>query len=243
MRLMERNDTLTDLLANWRLWLLGALVGALLGWLTFQLFPPDYRARATVVMDLNLEESWDLVPDRELFQVTFRETEKLEALAWSDAVLGAVAAQTGDMDLQRLRREVLQLSQPADGAWRLYADHPDAARAVSLAAAWAEAFVAAAQQARTVSADLESARAQLSALAADGAEFSDVEVQRVFQEINFLLEHSEGISFYTDPHLSQSEGILVGRAPSQASYLLAGSLIGALGLALFNLLGLWPRTR
>lgn len=237
---MDSKDTFTDLLANWRLWLLGALLGALLGWLAFQLVPPDYRARATVVMDLNLEESWQLIPDRELFQVTFRETEKLEALAWSDAVLSAVAAQFGDIDLQTLRREVLQMSQPADGAWRFYADHPEAARAEALAAAWAAAFVEAAQAARTVSADLESARAQLSALAADGAEFSDLEVQRVFQEINFLLEHSEGISFYTDPHLSQSEGILVGRAPSQASYLLAGSAIGALGLALLSLLGLWP---
>jgi uncharacterized protein involved in exopolysaccharide biosynthesis len=237
---MERKDTFTELLGNWRLWLLGALVGAVLGGLAYQVFPPDYRARATVVMDLNLEESWQLIPDRELFQLTFRETEKLEALAWSDAVLSAVAAEAGDVSLQTLRSDVLQLSQPADGAWRFYADHPDAARAEAIAAAWAEHFVAAVQAARTVSADLEAARAQLSAMSADGAAFSDIEVQRLFQEINFLLEHSEGISFYTDPHLSQSEGILVGRAPSQASYLLAGSAIGALGLALLSLLGLWP---
>src|SRR3990170_8372073 len=86
------DDPLAAIFEAWRLWLLGALIGALLAWGLFQVAPPAYRARATVVVDNNLEEAWVYFPDRQLFQFLQRETERLEELAWSDDVMQAVAA-------------------------------------------------------------------------------------------------------------------------------------------------------
>lgn len=235
--LSPRADPLVAFFANWRPWLLGALLGTLLGWLLHLAFPPDFRARATVLADFNPEEAWALLPDRELSQLVFREADKLELLAWSDPVLEAVAAGEG-VTVEELRSESLQLGHPADGGWHFYATHPSAGSAEAMASAWAEAFVEAARAAIALNPDLEAARAELTALAAAGAEFSDPEVQRLFQEIDALIEHSPGVSFYVDVYPIESEHLPAERAPSLATYLLAGSIIGALGLALLNLLGL-----
>ncbi|MBC8334067.1 MAG: hypothetical protein ISR59_11565 [Anaerolineales bacterium] len=50
------NDFLR-LLRAWKFWLLFSILGALLGVGAYYAFPPDYRAKATVVVDFNLEES------------------------------------------------------------------------------------------------------------------------------------------------------------------------------------------
>jgi hypothetical protein len=132
-------DDLYRLLRAWRLWFLGALLGGLLGLAVYALFPPDYRARATVVVDFNVEQSWAEIPDREVFYFLDREARKLLELAWADDVLQAVAEQ-GGLDVATLRSGVLTLSQPADGGWRFYAHSADAGLAAKLAGAWAEAF-------------------------------------------------------------------------------------------------------
>lgn len=137
-------DDLIRLLKAWRFWVAGVLVGALLGEILFSIAPPPYRARATVNVDFNLEEAWPQDTDRQQFYYLERETRKLEEVAWSDEVMQGVADANG-VDISRLRKDVLQLSQPAEGGWHFYADDRDPQRAESLAATWALAFVEVAQ--------------------------------------------------------------------------------------------------
>jgi hypothetical protein len=132
-------DDLYRLLRAWRLWLLGALLGGLLGMAVYAVFPPEYRARATVMVDFNVEQSWTEIPDREVFYFLEREARKLAELAWADDTLQSVADDAG-LDVTLLRNGTLTLSQPSDGGWHFYADSADAALAAKLAGAWAEAF-------------------------------------------------------------------------------------------------------
>lgn len=134
------ND-LYRLLRAWRLCLVGGLLGGLLGMAAYALVPPDYRARATVVVDFNVEQSWAEIPDREVFYFLEREARKLAELAWADDVMQAVADGNG-LDVTTLRAEALTLSQPSDGGWHFYADSADDALAAKLAGDWAEAFAA-----------------------------------------------------------------------------------------------------
>lgn len=133
-------DDLIRLLRAWRYWLAAAILGGLIGAAVFQFVPPPYRARATVLVDFNLEESWPAESDRQQFYYLEREARKLEEIAWSDAVLAQVDETGG------LRDQTLQLGQPAEGGWHFYAEDDDPARAQSLASAWALAFVDAAQE-------------------------------------------------------------------------------------------------
>jgi hypothetical protein len=231
-RVNPLNDPLADLLGNWRLWLIGALAGALLAWVFYQVAPPDYRARATVVVDHNLEEAWQYYPDRALFQFLQRETERLEQLAWSDSVMQTVAALAPEISVQRLRGDVLQLAHPSDGAWHLYADHPDPAIAQDLASVWAQAFVDAARAAIFASPELQAARAELNTELA-ASELDETHIAELLDEIAFLAEHTKGISMYVEINVSQAEDLPVDRSISQATYLLVGSIVGALAAATY----------
>jgi len=135
-------DDLVQLLQAWRFWLLAGLLGALLGGVLYAIFPPDYRARATVVVDFNMEQSWPVDSDRELFYYLEREARKLEEVAWSDEVMTTVADSMEDITVEDLRAGVLELSEPADGGWHFYATDANPARAEQLASVWAEAFFA-----------------------------------------------------------------------------------------------------
>ncbi|MFZ5858999.1 MAG: Wzz/FepE/Etk N-terminal domain-containing protein [Chloroflexota bacterium] len=139
------SDDLTRLLRAWRFWLLAALIGGILGAAIYFIAPPPYRARAVVTVDFNLEEAWPQEIDRQQFYYLERETRKLEEIAWSDAVLQAVADADGKVTVRELREGKLQLSQPAEAGWHFYADDRDAQRAESLASAWAHSFADAAQ--------------------------------------------------------------------------------------------------
>lgn len=139
------SDDLIRLLRAWRFWLAGLLAGALLGAAAYSIAPPPYRARATVVVDFNLEQAWPRDTDRQQFYYLERETRKLEEIAWSDAVLQQVAA-PGGPTVNQLRDHQLQLGQPEEGGWHFYADDGDPASAAALASAWAQAFEEAAQE-------------------------------------------------------------------------------------------------
>jgi hypothetical protein len=133
-------EDLIQLLSAWRFWVLGGLVGALIGGLVYLVSPPDFRARATVVVDFNMEEAWPVDSDRELFYYLEREARKLEEVAKSDAVLAKVSEQVGDVTVAELRSGILELSEPADGGWHFYANVSSPERAEELASAWAETF-------------------------------------------------------------------------------------------------------
>ncbi|MEW6093991.1 MAG: hypothetical protein AB1531_08515 [Chloroflexota bacterium] len=140
-----RNDDIIHLLGAWRVWLAGSLIGGVLGLLAYIIFPPDYRAQATVLVDFNVE---DVIPqeesDRNRFYYLQQESDKLIEIAWSDSVLMSVSAQTG-VSLVELRSGTLQLSQPGDGGWDFLADSRDSQAATTLATAWAYSFYQALQ--------------------------------------------------------------------------------------------------
>ena len=95
-------DMLTRLLTAWRLWLFGAVAGAVLAAIVYALAPPPFQARATVLVDQNIEEAWTYFPDRQLFYYIERETRKLEEVAWGDDTLQVVADESG-MTISQLR--------------------------------------------------------------------------------------------------------------------------------------------
>ncbi len=133
-------DDLIRLLRAWRFWVLGAVVGALIGAAFYFIVPPPYRARATVNVDFNLEQAWPKDTDRQQFYYLERETRKLEEIAWSDPVMNQVSSQFS-IPVEELRGGKLQLSQPAEAGWHFYADDRDPLLAASLASAWATAFI------------------------------------------------------------------------------------------------------
>ena len=134
-------DDLIKLLKAWRFWSVGALIGGLIGAGVFYLSPPPYRAHAVVLVDFNLEQAWPQNTDREQFYYLERETRKMEAVAFSDAVLEKVVSAGQNITMQKLRGAMLSLSQPEEGGWNFYVDDTDPQRAASLASAWAGAFV------------------------------------------------------------------------------------------------------
>lgn len=132
-------DDLIRLLKAWKFWVVGALVGALIGAAVYYIFPPAYQARATVSVDFNLEEAWPQETDRQQFYYLERETRKLEDIAWSDEVLQVVSSGLL-VPVEELRAGKLELSQPAEAGWHFYATDRSPERAQELAATWAMLF-------------------------------------------------------------------------------------------------------
>lgn len=132
------ND-LIRLLKAWRFWVLGAIVGAAIGAAVYYVAPPPYRARATVVVDFNLEEAFPQDTDRQYFYYLERETRKLEETAWSDDVMNQLSSEFG-IPAEELRGGKLELSQPAEGGWHFYATDETVRQAVRIASTWARLF-------------------------------------------------------------------------------------------------------
>ncbi len=133
-------DDLIRLLKAWRFWVLGALIGSALGAAVYSIFPPEYRAKATVNVDFNFEQAFPTNTDRQDFYYLEREARKMVELAWSDDVLEQL-----NIPVEELRNGKLNLSQPAESGWHFYADDANPQKAEELASAWANAFAEKAQ--------------------------------------------------------------------------------------------------
>jgi hypothetical protein len=212
---------ITRLLLAWRLWLLGAVLGALLGGLAYLIIPPVFRAQATVVVDTNMEQAWpDAQSDRDLFTYLSRETSKLVEVAWSDATVQTVVDQVPGTSITALRDHDLHLSQPGDGVWHFYADDPNPARAAQKAAAWASAFTGQARQGVAIATQLDAAHAALN------AGLSPSEAETLEAEIQQLESQARGISPYLAVSLSQGEQLPVERTVGLGTYLIIGIVAG-----------------
>lgn len=132
-------DDLIRLLKAWRFWVLGAILGAVIGAAVYYVAPPPYRARATVVVDFNLEEAFPQETDRQYFYYLERETRKLEEIALSDEVMDQLSSEFG-IPVEELRGGKLELSQPAEGGWHFYATDRNVRQAVQIASTWARLF-------------------------------------------------------------------------------------------------------
>ena len=130
---------LTRLLKAWKFWVLGAILGALIGAAAYVVAPPPFRARATVVVDFNLEEAFPTDTDRQYFYYLERETRKLEEIAWSDEVMNQLSSEFG-IPVEELRGGKLELRQPAEGGWHFYATDQNVRQAVQIASTWARLF-------------------------------------------------------------------------------------------------------
>ena len=132
-------DDLIRLLKAWRFWTLGAILGAVIGAAVYYVAPPPYRARATVVVDFNLEEAFPQDTDRQYFYYLERETRKLEEIASSDKVMYQLSSEFG-IPVEELRGGKLDLSQPAEGGWHFYVTDRNVRQAVQIASTWARLF-------------------------------------------------------------------------------------------------------
>ena len=221
----SKNDFLR-LLNAWKFWLIFSLLGAAIGAVIYFIFPPDYRAQATVVVDFNLEESWEQIPDRELFYYLERESRKLVEVAWADETVDAIVQEFDDLTVSSLRQERLALSQPQDGAWHFYADDADPARAEKIVRIWAESFNRQVQKGTANALALNALKTAL--------ENGTVELAEVEDDIARLEGESLGISAYVQSSLSQKDNLPIARKTSLAEYV----FFGATAMLFFAVLGI-----
>ncbi len=181
-------DDLIRLLKAWKFWVLGAIIGALIGAAVYYLVPATYRARAVVDVDFNLEQAWPAETDRQQFYYLERETRKLVEIAWSDAVMKSLSSEM-DVSVDELRGGKLQISQPAEAGWHFYANDGKADRAQELAAAWAQLFEEKVQEKVTASDGLNSF------IQVDATQVENLPVERSISLSLYLLMGAIGFLF------------------------------------------------
>ena len=208
--------------AQWATWLAFLLAGALIGGVISFFSPHMFRAQATVVVDMNSEQTWSGSPDNEIFYFLEREARKLEELAWADSTLSAVSNATST-DISTLRNKTLALSHPKDGGWHFNALAENPTQAEKIAAAWATAFYEQTQSAINASIQLDAAKAALVA---------DPNSATLPTKISELEATSKGILPGIETSLAQVEGLPVEELGKPAWYILAGAMAGLL-LSLF----------
>jgi uncharacterized protein involved in exopolysaccharide biosynthesis len=225
-------DHISNALSAWRLLLVAALMGGLIGAALYQLWTPPFRAETRVVIDQNLEQVLPEAPDREVFYFLERETQKLEELAWSDVVLEQVAEQIKDVTVEELRDGMLQLSQPGDGGWRFYGISDTRERAKLLANRWADVFVDLVRAAVLSANELIAVRSELSSLTDNLTDETEQKRQQLEVKANALEDSSYGLHPDIQLYQSQKKAITINRIASIGTYIFTGA-ISALFLTLF----------
>jgi len=226
------SDDLTRLLKAWRFWLLAALIGGALGALFYFIFPPTYRVRAVVQIDLNIEEAYRPTQDKQSFYYVEREVRKLEDLAYSDAVLQSVADKVGGVTVNELRDNKLFLSQPGEAGWHLFAEDRDPKRAQDLASAWAVAFNDKIKEAASASMTLQVLYAQVAescfpdcADAASRLAELSPQIAGLESQIADLESRAQGISPYLESSLLQADHLTAKRKLNVSTYILVGAIV------------------
>lgn len=230
----DSHDSLMRVLQSWRLWLVGALAGALLAAGVYALFPPPYQTAAVVVVDLNIEEAWPVWSNQQPYFIS-RESRKLEQLAWSDETIQLVADQVGDVSVSELRGGILKLSQPADGGWQFNAQADTPERAEQIAAAWADAFTQQVAAGIELSGQWEQERQEIVSILQGDPNMSANDASKLVDRLAPTIAESKGISPYIELFMAQTEDLAVERTVALSVYILVGSVIGALGFAFIAL--------
>jgi len=200
-------DDLIHLLKAWKFWVLGAIVGGLIGAAVYVIIPPTYRARATVNVDFNLEQAWPQETDRQQFYYLERETRKLEEIAWSDNVMRTLSSGLL-VPVEELRGGKLRLSQPAEAGWHFYAEDENPERARELAVAWAKLFEEA------VRGNIAGSQGLNSFIRVDATQVENLPVERsaylstymLGGAILFLTISAIGVLFFPPPRASTLHG-------------------------------------
>ena len=163
-------------------------------------------------------------PDREVFYFLERETQKLEELAWSDAVLAQVAAEIKGVNVSDLRNGFLQLSQPGDGGWKFYGISQSSEQARQLSKFWAKAFITNVQQAVLSSNELVAVKNEISGLENN----LSTESQQRRESLEAKVLELEGSSFGLHPEIqvyhSQKKDLIVERITPMGSYIFTGAV-------------------
>jgi capsular polysaccharide biosynthesis protein len=190
---------LEHLLQAWQTLVIGALLGGILGWGGFLLFPSPYQAQATVIVDHNAEQVLPSGDDRDVAIYLSRETRKLEEIAWSDEVLQQVVDEVGDFTLEALRGDKLLLSQPGEGGWHFWGRDRDPQMAAALASSWARGFVRQVEQGVKASVAMDTIRQTLEATEGEFGQIMRVctlvaEVDQRLDEIGERFQSQEALS-------------------------------------------------
>lgn len=221
------------LLKAWRFWVLAALIGGLLGGVIHFIAPPPYRVQASALVDFNVEEAYLATADKQIFYYLEREVRKLEAIAWSDAVLQEVVNEVGGVTITELRGGALLLSQPGEADWHFWAEDRDPQRASRLASAWAEAFTTQVREAAAASMTLQAYHASIES--GCGQECAELEAR-----ITDLESRAQGVSPYVEAGLLQAQELSATRKIAISTYILVGAL-SALALGALGVLFVLPR--
>ena len=245
MRIVERltmkNDEywFADLLGAWRLWVIGALLGGVIGLIYIFLFPSGYVATASVLIDLNAEEAIPAGMDSDVFLFFARETRKLQSLAFSDGVLSPLLEIIPDTTLEELQEEILELNPPGEGEWHLLVIHDDPDKAIELVRLWTESFIEAIESKVEVAIELEVIREDIR-IEANKEEPDSLQIRRYVAALLEEMDLSSGITSYIEYDLAQKEGATVKPETSIAEAVLIGSFFG---FALVFIIGLFSVPR
>jgi hypothetical protein len=218
------SENFADALSAWRLLLVAALIGGLIGAAIYQMWVPPYRAMAKVVVDQNLEQALPAAPDREVFYFLERETQKMEELAWSDTVLEQVTMQVEGVKISDLRGGLLQLSQPGDGGWRFYGVNSSPEKAKQLAKSWANIFTEEVQKAVNSANELIAVKKELTGLTDNLS--AETELKRTSLEARgkTIEEESHGLHPEIQVSQTQKKVIIAERTIQIGTYIFTGAI-------------------